>query len=71
MTKYEYMIIDTFDGDIKVIGFFEDLDKAKDTCYQLRKKRYAKDNPAMEQLYDYSPFDNQYNVMKVQKGYVY
>lgn len=59
----KYAIVDTFNGDIRISGIFDNLDSAKESCYQLRKKRYAKGNIAMERLYDELKHDNFYNVV--------
>lgn len=38
----KYAIVDTFNGDIRISGIFDNLDSAKESCYQLRKKKICK-----------------------------
>ena len=66
MKKSRYVIIDHSKFPITICsGYFTDLEKAKNVCYEYRKKRYADGNLAKEMEYDQIQIDMQYNIIEI------
>lgn len=65
MAKYRYAIIDRQTVPVSIVYSCDDLEQCKKKCDDLRRDRFANGNRVKEIIFDNSPFDNFYNVVKI------